>query len=158
MRHPIVKVEQLSADEERMVAKSRVAHIWLLALAITVGIALLLGMVLGADSNSLGELMFAGSVFLLVAAGILFLAYLLVGVWRDYRSKTKLVVRGKVSAVNRSTSASGLHYSIRVGEEFVASDPLYSPVPGYLASVRVGDVVEISYLIGSRRTLSVIPA
>ena len=157
MSPAIVKVEQLSVDEVRMVAKSRLAHIWLIALAIAMGIALLAGVVLSADASSPGEYLFVGSVFVLVAAGILFLVYLLVGVWRDSRAKTKLVVRGSVSAVNRSTSSYGLHYSIQVGEEFVASDPLYSPVPGYLARVQVGDLVEVSYLIRSRRTLSVIP-
>lgn len=158
MTPPIVEVEQLSADEERIVARSRLAHIWLLALAIALGMALLLGLVLGTNASSLGELLFSVSVILLVATGLLFLAYLLVGVWRDSRAKTKLVVRGRVSAVTRNTSSHGLHYSVRVGEGFVASDPLYSPVPGYLANVRVGDLVEISYLIRSRRTLSVIPA
>ena len=86
------------------------------------------------------------------------LAHLAVGIWRDVGSSEKIVVRGKVSSVHRRSSSYGMHYSIRVGEEFVASDPLYSPIPGFIARVQVGEVVEVSFLRRSRRTLSVIPA
>jgi hypothetical protein len=157
MNSPEIKIEPLTKDEERIISKSRVAHLWLIIPSITLSIAFLTELILNASYSSIWELLFEGSVVVIVVLGLLFLAYLLVGIWRDNRIKSKLVVRGRVSDIHRKTSSYGLHYVIHVGDKYSASDPLYSPVPGYFARIQVGDWVEISYLMRSRRTLSVVP-
>ena len=153
-----VTTEHLTAAEARWVSRSRVVQAALLALASAACIGLLLTVALGSTLNSLAEVVFTGAIVLLTLGGQAVLIYLAAGIWRDVRSNEKIVVKGKVSAVYRRTSSHGLHYSIQVGEKFVASDPLYSPVPGFISRVKVGEIVEVSFLSRSRRTLSVVPA
>jgi hypothetical protein len=153
-----ITTEPLTAAEAGWAARSKVVQTSVLALASVACIGLLLIVALGSTFDSLAEVAFASAVLLLTLGGQAVLAYLAAGIWRDVRSSEKIVVRGKVSAVHRRTSPHGLHYSIQVGEKFVASDPLYSPIPGYISRVRVGEMVEVSFLSRSRRTLSVVPA
>jgi|EndMetStandDraft_4_1072995.scaffolds.fasta_scaffold41509_2 hypothetical protein len=153
-----VKTEALTALELRWVRRSRFVHLSLLVIASIACMGILLFAVSESELSSSGEIVFSSAVALLTLAGSAMLAHLAVGIWRDVGSSEKIVVRGKVSSVHRRSSSYGMHYSIRVGEEFVASDPLYSPIPGFIARVQVGEVVEVSFLRRSRRTLSVIPA
>jgi hypothetical protein len=153
-----VTTEPLTALEARSVSRSRIVQTSLLAMASAMCISLLLAIFLRSPAESLGEKAFTSVVVLLALAAQGVLSHLAVGIWRDARSNEKIVVRGIVSAVHRRTSSHGLHYSIQVGEKFVASDPLYSPVPGFISRVKVGEMVQVSFLGRSRRTLSVVPA
>jgi hypothetical protein len=150
--------EILSSQEQRLVARSRIAQIGLLLVLAAMALLFLTFLAFDSAGSSQGELLFQGSIAALVLVGLVFIGRMTVGVWKDFRAKEKLVVKGKVVSVKARMSSTGMHYSICVGEKFIASDPLFSPVAGYLSRVQVGDTVVVSYLVHSRRTLSVVPA
>ncbi len=152
-------VEPLSEEEARVVSRSRSAQGCLVSMVLLAVLAFFITLAFAVGSSSIGELFFMSAIALLVVGALSFLVHMFFGVSRDHKSNTKLVVKGKVVAVDRRFTYNGFYFTtIRVGEKFVASDPLYSPVPGYLSQVRVGDFIQISYLPHSRRTLSIVPA
>lgn len=157
MNNVQVTTEPLTAEEARWVYRSRLGHASVLALTSAACFGLLLTVAFGSKLDSLAEIAFSGAVVLLTLGCQALLTYAFIGIWRDVRSTEKTVVRGNVSAVRQRTSSYGLHISIEIGEKFIASDPLYSPVPGYVSRVKVGEIVEVSLLTHSRRTLSIVP-
>ncbi|MDR2188566.1 MAG: hypothetical protein LBE62_11030 [Azonexus sp.] len=155
-------IEPLSAHETKILRRSFIAQIIFIALIILTGASPFI-----TDwwitSNSLGEGMFSraswgeyvffGAIELVAIAALTAFVTLNIGTWRDYLSKTKLVVFGRVSTVEHRVISIGMVTTICIGD-FRASDPLLPPKVG-LAHIKVGDRVEISLLVNSGRVLSI---
>lgn len=111
----------------------------------------------GSDIKSIGEMIFFGAIGLLTLGGIGLFAYSSVALWKDLRANAKIVLRDRVTSVKRSVDSQGVRHSVRVGDRFIASEPLLSSVPGFICRAQVGDSVEISFLLSSSRTLYIKP-
>jgi len=132
-------------------------HLVLLAMVFA-GTAAVLGAAFwGSDIKSIGEMIFFGAIGLLPIGGVALFAYFSAALWKDLRADARIVVQGKVTSVKRSLDSLGIRSAVRVGDRFVASNPLLSPVPGFIGRVQIGDSVEIAFLFRSGRTLYIRP-
>ena len=152
-----VRTEAFSELERRWVRRSFVMHLVLLIVVLANTIALIRAAPTEFSIQSLGEIIFFGVICLLALGVIAFFGYFSVALWKDLRTNTKVVVRGRITSVKHDFDSHGRHCSVRVGDRFIASEPLLSPVPGFICRAQVGDSVEISFLLSSSRTLYIKP-
>jgi hypothetical protein len=155
-------IEPLLPHEIKAVKRSFIAQIFFMVLIILIGTSPLVAdwwitrNSLGAgmfSRASWGEYVFLGVFELIAIATLIAFIILNIGTWRDYLSRKKVTVLGRVSAVERRVISHGMVTTICVGD-FRASDPLLSPKVG-LADIKVGDRVEVSQLVNSGRVLSI---
>lgn len=152
-----VRTEAFSELEHRWVRRSFVMHLVLLTVVLAGTVALMCAAPTRFSIQSLGEIIFFGVIYLLALGGIALFGYFSVALWKDLRTNTKVVVRGRITSVKHDFDSHGRHCSVRVGDRFIASEPLLSPVPGFICRAQVGDSVEISFLLSSSRTLYIKP-
>ena len=152
-----VRTEAFSEIERRWVRRSFIMHLVLLTVVLAGTVALMCTALWGSGTRSFGEMIFFGFVGLLAFGGIALFGYFSVALWKDLRTNTKVVVRGRITSVKHDFDSHGRHCSVRVGDRFIASEPLLSPVPGFICRAQVGDSVEISFLLSSSRTLYIKP-
>jgi len=152
-----VRTEAFSEIERRWVRRSFVMHLVLLTVVLAGTVAVMRAAPTRFSIQSLGEIIFFGVICLLALGGIALFGYFSVALWKDLRTNTKVVVRGRITSVKHDFDSHGRHCSVRVGDRFIASEPLLSPVPGFICRAQVGDSVEISFLLSSSRTLYIKP-
>lgn len=148
-----VRTEAFSERERRWVKRSFVMHLALLAMVFAGAAAVLGAAFWGSDIKSIGEMIFFGAIGLLPIGGVALFAFFSAALWKDLRADAKFVVQGKVTSVKRSVDSQGIRSAVRVGDRFIASNPLLSLVPGFIGRVQVGDPIETAFLARSRRTL-----
>ena len=149
---PTATIEPLLASEVRRIKISSVAVFTLtfFIVAATLPVYFFPGV------KSAGEWVFVLVIFF----GALILTYCLfrhaLGLRKDLKSRTKLVIRGCIERVDREVGPHGLHWKIWVNG-FPAYDPLCGVGPlDSLDRMKVGVRVEISHLVLARRTLRIV--
>jgi hypothetical protein len=145
-------IEPLSVNELKRVGRARFVYFFFFIFIASITAPILIHLF---TNNSVGKFIALGVLAFLGCIGSLFLVFLNINIWRDFLSGKKLVIRGKVAALETGSHNKGISWYVFLNDNLSTSRKRFTVDRKTFRKLKIGDMVEIAHLIKSDQTLSV---